>query len=638
MLGLTTTPASAVRIAAALANPLPVSAASARSITLARLASTPAAARSTFAPGPGSSWPVSMVTMVAATAARSSAALGSTQSRAVLALRCAGRPLAAARRRIGAIPKSSSRTPRAVSSTLLGWMSPCTRSFLCACASSSSTASTTRITSVGREDAAPRRRARGHRLALEERHHHEGLGPVLAVLEDADRPRVAHPVRQARPVEEAVARVGQHGHVGVQHPQGASGPVRAHAGVHGGDRADAQHALQRKRAQAAAEPPLGQGEEHVVADGHGDRGAHGSCFGAGGEPPSSQTAPIEAPPAGIDGLAGRAGAALASAAMAWPIRFEDVIAAEARLRPHLSPTPLRGYAPLDAAVGHGVRVLVKHENHLPTNAFKVRNGLSVLTALGDAERGRGVVAATRGNHGLGLAWSGARLGVRVTICVPVGNNPEKNEAVRGLGAALVEEGQDYDEAVTVAERLVAERGLTMVHSTNEPLVLAGAGTLALEMLRERPDLTALVIADGGGSQAVGALTVVRELLPAVPVYAVQAERAAAIHDAWHSGVARPTASADTFADGLATRNVYALTFPALREGLAGFVTVSEAEIAGAIRLLVRTTHNLAEGAGAAGLAGLCKLAPVLSGRLVGVVLSGGNLDLETLRRVTTGEL
>ena len=324
--------------------------------------------------------------------------------------------------------------------------------------------------------------------------------------------------------------------------------------------------------------------------------------------------------------------------MDWPIAFEDVLAAEARIRPHLAPTPLRAYAPLDAAVGHGITVLVKHENHQPTNAFKVRNALSVLTALDDAERARGAVAATRGNHGLGLAWAGARLGVRVTICVPRGNNPEKNEAVRGLGAELVEEGRDYDEAVGVAERLVAERGLTMVHSTNDRRVLAGAGTLALEMLRERPDLSALVIAVGGGSQAVGSIVTARALASGIPVYGVQAERAAAIHDAWHSGEPRPAASADTFADGLATRNVYPLTFPALRAGLAGFVTASEAEIAAAIRLLWRTTHNLAEGAGAAGLAGLCKLAPALVGRTVGVVLSGGNLDLPTLARVASGDL
>jgi threonine dehydratase len=324
--------------------------------------------------------------------------------------------------------------------------------------------------------------------------------------------------------------------------------------------------------------------------------------------------------------------------MTWPIRFEDVLAAEARIRPHLSPTPLRSYAPLDAAVGHGIRVLVKHENHLPTNAFKVRNGVSALTALDEDARRRGVIAATRGNHGLGLAWAGARLGVRVTICVPLGNNPDKNEALRGLGAELVEEGRDYDEAVVVAERLVEARGLTLVHSTNEPLVLAGAGTLALEMLRERPDLEALVIAVGGGSQAVGAMIVARALSPGLPVYGVQAERASAIHDAWHSGEIRAGASPDTFADGLATRNVYPVTFPALRAGLAGFVTASEAEMAEAVRLLIRTTHNLAEGAGAAGLAGLRKLAPRLEGRTVGVVISGGNLDLETLGLVVSGKL
>jgi threonine dehydratase len=321
--------------------------------------------------------------------------------------------------------------------------------------------------------------------------------------------------------------------------------------------------------------------------------------------------------------------------MSWPIRFEDVLAAEARLRPHLAPSPLRPYPLLGAAVGHGVRVLVKHDNHLPTNAFKVRNALSVLTSMDDEARRRGVCAATRGNHGLGLAWTGARLGVPVTVCVPVGNNPEKNEAVRSYGAELVEQGRDYDEAVLVARRLVEERGLRMVHSTNDPLVVAGAGTLSLEVLRERPDIDAMVIAVGGGSQAVGALTVARELAPGVKVYAVQAERAPVIHDAWHAGKPMSGPSPDTFADGLATRNTYELTFPALLEGLAGFVTASEAELADAVRLFLRATHNLAEGAGAAGLAGLRKLAPQLAGKTVVVVLSGSNIDRETLRWIVS---
>lgn len=322
----------------------------------------------------------------------------------------------------------------------------------------------------------------------------------------------------------------------------------------------------------------------------------------------------------------------------WPVTLEDVRAARERLRGHLTATPLRSYAALDAIVGSGIRVWVKHENHQPTGAFKVRNALSVLTALPEGARRRGVVAATRGNHGLGLAFAGARLGAPVTVCVPLGNNPEKNEAMRGLGATLVEEGRDYDEAVAVADRLVRERGLTLVHSTNHPEIVAGAGTITLEMLEQQPELDALVFAVGGGSQAVGGLTVVRGLGSRVPVYAVQAERAGAIHDSWHAGQPRPRASADTFADGLATRNVYEFTFGALREGLAGFVAVSEAELAEATRVLIRTTHTLVEGAGAAGLAGLVRLCVTLAGRQVGIVISGGNVDEATLKRLLNREL
>ena len=323
---------------------------------------------------------------------------------------------------------------------------------------------------------------------------------------------------------------------------------------------------------------------------------------------------------------------------AWPVTLEDVLAAAERLRGHLAPTPLRSYAALDAAVGHGIRVWVKHENHQPTGAFKVRNGLSVLTALPAEARRRGVVAATRGNHGLGLAYAGARLFAPVTVCVPLGNNQEKNEAMRGLGATLVEEGRDYDEAVAVADRLVRERGLTLVHSTNHPHIVAGAGTITLEMLEQQPDLEALVFAVGGGSQAVGGMAVVRGRGAAIPVYAVQAEGAGAIHDSWHAGRPRPRASADTFADGLATRNVYELTFAALREGLAGFVAVTEAELAEATRTLIRATHTLVEGAGAAGLAGLLRLREALAGRRVGIVISGGNVDEATLRRVLNREI
>jgi threonine dehydratase len=328
--------------------------------------------------------------------------------------------------------------------------------------------------------------------------------------------------------------------------------------------------------------------------------------------------------------------------MTWPITYSDVQQARRRLETHLSPTPLRHYPLLDREIGHGIRVLVKHENHQPTGSFKVRNGLAAITGLDNAERAWGVVAATRGNHGLGLAHAGAKLGVPVTICVPLGNNPEKNAAIRGYGAELIEEGADYDESVQVMNRLVAERGLRAVHSTNEPLVIAGAATLTAEILEQARQMNetvdAMVVAVGGGSQAVGAMTVLRELQPGTAVHGVQAAAAPAIHDSWHAGRPLELESADTFAEGVATRMTYEVTFGALQKGLAGMIALSEAEIAGAVRLYLETTHNLAEGAGALGLAGLRELAPDLENRTVVVVLSGGNIDQQTLRRVISGEL
>ncbi len=320
-----------------------------------------------------------------------------------------------------------------------------------------------------------------------------------------------------------------------------------------------------------------------------------------------------------------------------PITWADVERARARIAPYLEPSPLRHYAELDAAVG--AHVLVKHENHLPTNAFKARNALSFMTALPADQRARGVIAATRGNHGAGLAWAGARLGVPVVICVPLGNNAEKNAAIRGHGAELVEAGRDYDEAVEVALRIAAERGLVMAHSTNNADIIAGAATLTAELLEQaQGGIDAIVVSVGGGSQAVGAVVACAARAPHVAVYGVQASAASAIHDSWHAKQRLTTTSATTFADGLATRSTYDLTWPALRDGLAGFVQVDESELAAAVRLFLRTTHNLAEGAGAAGLAGLQKLNPRLAGQRVAVILSGSNIDAPTLRRIVSGEL
>lgn len=317
----------------------------------------------------------------------------------------------------------------------------------------------------------------------------------------------------------------------------------------------------------------------------------------------------------------------------WPLSLADVTAARRIIEPWLVPTPLRSYALLDEAVGHGVKVLVKHENHQPTNAFKARNGLVCLAKLTDAERSHGVVTATRGNHGQGVAWAGGLLGIESTVCVPVGNNPEKNDLMRAFGAELIEKGDTYDDAVEVALELVESRGLTFIHSTNDLGVLAGAATIALEVFDQADSVDAFVISIGGGSQAVGALTVARELAPEAEVFGVQAAAAPTIHDSWHAGERRPGGIEPTLADGLATGDIYDATFSTLQEGLADFLTVTEEEIAASIRLLLRTTHNLAEGGGATGLAGLLKLAPRLAGKTVVVYLGGGNIDAASLRRV-----
>lgn len=325
-------------------------------------------------------------------------------------------------------------------------------------------------------------------------------------------------------------------------------------------------------------------------------------------------------------------------APAWPITFDEVLRARERLLPYLTTTPLRHYPLLDRHIGSGTSLLVKHENHQPTCSFKVRNGLSFVTAMTAAERQRGVVAASTGNHGQGIAYAASLLDVRATICVPVGNNPEKGAAMRSWGATVVEDGRDYDESVQAMLRIARETGATIAHSTNDTRIIAGAATMSLEMLEQSGGLDAIVVAIGGGSQSVGALTVARELAPKMKVYGVQTAGAAAIHDSWQAGVPTPGTKADTFAEGVATRTPYELTFATLVDGLEDFVTVTDAELAETIRMLLTTTHNLVEGAGAVGVAGALKLRERLEGKRVGVIFSGANLDSRVLTRILNREI
>jgi threonine dehydratase len=323
---------------------------------------------------------------------------------------------------------------------------------------------------------------------------------------------------------------------------------------------------------------------------------------------------------------------------AWPITFDDVRAARERISQYITPTAFREYPRLSEIAGGGMRLFVKHENHQPTNSFKIRNGLSFMTSLDAGQRKRGVVAASTGNHGQGIAYGAWLLGSTATICVPAGNNPDKNAAMRALGATVVEEGRDYDDAIGVMNRIAEQEGRLIAHSTNDPRIIAGAGTMTLEILEQAPDLDALVIATGGGSQAVGALTVARTLAPNLEVFAVQAAGAPAIHDSWHAGRRLTTTTAVTFAEGVATRTTYDLTFDALASGLADFVTVTDAETAESLRTILSVTKNLVEGAGAMGFASLPKFGDRLAGKKVGIVFCGGNIDSAVLRRILNHEM
>ncbi len=277
----------------------------------------------------------------------------------------------------------------------------------------------------------------------------------------------------------------------------------------------------------------------------------------------------------------------------------------------------------------GCQVWVKHENHTPTGAFKVRGGLVYC----ERRRGsRGMVSATRGNHGQSLAYAGRRFGVPVTIVVPRGNSVEKNAAMRAFGAALIEHGRDYEEARVESFRLAEEKGLDIVPPFHVDLVL-GVATYALELFRAVPDLHTVYAPIGMGSGICG-LIHARDLLGlSTRIVGVQSERAPAYARSFAAGRIVATESADTFADGVATRVPDAQAFEIIRRGAERIVTVSEDEIAAAMRAYFTDTHNVAEGAGATPLAALLKERAGMAGRKVGLILSGGNIDLALFLKV-----
>src|ERR1051325_9523819 len=257
------------------------------------------------------------------------------------------------------------------------------------------------------------------------------------------------------------------------------------------------------------------------------------------------------------------------------ISLAEVEAAQRIVYQHMRPTPLIHYPLLSQEMGF--QAYVKHENHTPIGAFKIRGGLNLMAHL--ARQGvPGVITATRGNHGQSVALAAQLYHIPATVVVPVGNNPEKNALMQAQGAELIEHGRDFDEARALVEALQHERGLYYVHPANEPLLIHGVGTYWLEVYQDLPDLDVAFVPVGGGSGVCAAITVLKALRPATRIVGVQAENAPAVYNSWSSGQLGETDSAQTFADGLATRVAFELPFHIMQEGLDAMVLVREDEI------------------------------------------------------------
>ena len=302
----------------------------------------------------------------------------------------------------------------------------------------------------------------------------------------------------------------------------------------------------------------------------------------------------------------------------------DIEAAAETVYAAMPPTPQYVWPLICEAAG--TTVWTKHENHTPIGAFKVRGGLVYMASLRAAKPDvRGVIAATRGNHGQSIAFGARANGIAATIVVPEGNSTEKNAAMRALGAELIEHGHDFQASLEYAQGLAGERGLEMVPSYAMELA-HGIATYGMELFTAAPDIEVLYVPIGLGSGITGCIAAREALGLKTEIVGVVAENAPAYALSFAKGEAVSTNSADTFADGLACRVPAADAVPVICEHAARVITVSEDEIRDAMRLYYTATHNLAEGAGAAALAGLMRERTALAGRTTGVVLSGGNID------------
>lgn len=313
----------------------------------------------------------------------------------------------------------------------------------------------------------------------------------------------------------------------------------------------------------------------------------------------------------------------------------DVFKARSVIRDYLKPTPAIESPVLSERMG--CQVIVKCENLQPIGAFKVRGGIYALSQLSEDERNLGVVAASTGNHGQSIAYAARTFGAKATIFVPNGANPLKVAAMERLGAEVVFAHDDFMVCHSAAADYAASHGKYFIHSANVPELIAGVGTITLELLEEHPDLEAIFLAVGGGSGLCGACITGKGINPTLKVFGVQSVGAPAVFESWRVRSLKQDMPVQTFAEGIATGGAFSLPAKIMWDVVDDIVLVSDAELRQSILTILETTRMLAEGAGAAALAGLHQRRNDLQGKKVAVVLSGGNLTLETLEQALAEE-
>ncbi len=309
----------------------------------------------------------------------------------------------------------------------------------------------------------------------------------------------------------------------------------------------------------------------------------------------------------------------------------DVLDARRVISKYLSRTPLYRYPALSEILN--CHAYVKHENHQPTGAFKVRGGINLISRLSQEEKQKGVMAASTGNHGQSIAYASKLFGVQAIIVVPHRNNPDKVKNIERLGADIVFHGKDFDEAREYVERLSKKEGYRYIHSANEPDLIAGVGTIGLEIVEDQPDVDVIIVPVGGGSGASGISIAAKGMSSRVEIIGVQSEAAPAAYLSWRDGKPVSSDTMKTFAEGLAPRVGFEMTVKIMKQNLSDFILVTDDEIRHAMKLMLEATHNLVEGAGAAALAAAIKIQDRLNGKSVAMILSGANVTVETLKSV-----